>query len=98
MPLKEIPLVHNRAKELKHKCPDRTTLQAVRFGGLIQDLTEKCPTGNQNLALQHRAVVREKFLLTLWCKPEVNKLETSLRKFVALCGASLLRVTLAPPL
>ena len=39
------------------------------------------------LALQHRAVRRDNFLLTLWCKPEANKPGTSLHQAVALCGA-----------
>ncbi len=36
--------------------------------------------------------------MTLWCKPEANKWETSLLQAVALSGASLPRVMLPPPL
>ncbi len=51
-----------------------------------------------NLASQHRAVIREKLLLTLWCIPEANKQGTSLHQAVALCGASLLKGTQLPQL
>ncbi len=54
--------------------------------------------GLPNLASQQHAVIREKFLLTLWCKPEANKMGTSLHQVVALCRASLLKVTRLPQL
>ena len=62
------------------------------MGGLIRDPVFVFPWVI-NVSSQHPTVIREKFLLTLWCKPEANKLETSLHQAAVLCGASLLRGT-----
>ncbi len=53
-----------------------------RFWGLVQDHTVLVSNRLLNLTSQQRTVIREKFLLTLWCKPEVNKLGTSLHQAV----------------
>ncbi len=70
----------------------------VHFGGLVRDFTVKSVPWVTKSRFAAMRYYKGETLLTLWCKPEANNLETSLLQLVALCEASLLRAMPPPPL